>query len=1045
MRWKVLMFGVVQGHLRRTEIPVEVHVVGQRRLTEVMDDEQLKLDVRAVHTAQFPTNLRLELQRDVRAFSENYKEVDWTRTEGFEVKADGPPRCLYSGNAYHDDNMHHARASLCGGKLRAVVHAAKSTYDIVYQKTLGSYVIRDSKRRRQRPHQFKVLHPDRRRRDPRRYLGGAAVDSYNCTTAPNKTVEIVAFNDQSRFANLGEEVESDTASIFAFVHDIWFAPPLDSDESAVGSRDEGYGVMEPGIFDCTVEPKLLGQVTWRDENPPEVAYVQGADCASHCCQCGGTPQRCGPTEVSAPCLLSSFSSYVETHREMLKKVFNTTDIDNAHLLSHRDFAEGTLGVAWVGGMCSLDASAAIEQVRHFSRADTARIVAHELGHLFGMHHDDSPSLMFRTADAEPAGKAIQFSKRSKKEIHTFISEVYGTSHNGACLENDPATTRGGPICGDGFVDVGEECDPGLAGSHCCGAPDSETYACQLLPGCECVDGGMNACCKNGTILSQGTVCRSPLHGTCDFAEVCDGVRAECPVDSFESPGTACADVHVGPGVVPGLCFSGDCKSVDDECLVASNGKFAFACAKTLLGGVTFPTFEPTVSNGASLQDVFGPGQATRTKGCREIVCASTAAELDCTVLPWEAANGVPCVSDGLAFGQCAPNGEGESTCVHFNFMKRYHWDEDECHCVDEAGTVIPVADEALYCQGFDRLCRSAAPTASTFPTLEPTIEPSEVPTISKAPSPAPTTPCERTGDEYDDGWCGSCDADLIININTDLYSWETKWTFEMADPSDCPFDASAKSDDYSLKASHNHTVILRHLCRSREYTFRITDKVGDGICCDYGKGNYSVWLSADNAKSLVATGSDFGYDDITTFVVPQRDCTNFTIAPSVEASSSNIVTMPTFMPRTSPPTLVPRTSPPTFMPVGAEPRTSPPTFFPVGADLEFSPSLEFTTPPPNLVEPPPMSPTAAPSPLPSPGPTPMSEDVLPILASDMPSNMPTQMPSPVPTPLPQHPPSLLPSRIPQQSFDVPPDDETKSPSLLATPSPLTPSLYRLRR
>src|SRR5262245_54089986 len=107
---------------------------------------------------------------------------------------------------------------------------------------------------------------------------------------------------------------------------------------------------------------------------------------------------------------------------------------------------------------------------------------------------------------------------------------------------DPATgTRlaTSPDCGNGVLDAGEACDPGIAGSTCC------YTSCTLKP--------------------SGAICRQSVDA-CDAAETCDGIVATCPADQAnggpDSDGDgmpdAC-DVCVGGAAAskPGLKLSTD--------------------------------------------------------------------------------------------------------------------------------------------------------------------------------------------------------------------------------------------------------------------------------------------------------------------------------------------------------------------------------------------------------------------------------------------------------------------------------------------------------
>lgn len=117
-------------------------------------------------------------------------------------------------------------------------------------------------------------------------------------------------------------------------------------------------------------------------------------------------------------------------------------------------------------------------------------------------------------------------------------------------ESDPAGIRTGqcfgmkcilpeslaevPICGNGGLDFGEECD--------CGAAISKTgcdcSTCTLLRNYQC-DPSEACCGNNGKFLARGTVCRAAADSECDIAETCTGSSAKCPFDVQRPITTTC--------------------------------------------------------------------------------------------------------------------------------------------------------------------------------------------------------------------------------------------------------------------------------------------------------------------------------------------------------------------------------------------------------------------------------------------------------------------------------------------------------------------------
>ena len=99
---------------------------------------------------------------------------------------------------------------------------------------------------------------------------------------------------------------------------------------------------------------------------------------------------------------------------------------------------------------------------------------------------------------------------------------------------------------------------------------------------------------------------------------------------------------------------------------------------------------------------------------------------------------------------------------------------------------------------------------------------------------------------------------------TDDYCEETSWEIRANTanlPADCNLDPSEASFDFGPTASEcdDRTTSRRDvtgLCPNTitEYTFTIGDRYGDGICCGYGSGSYSV--SVDGV--VLKTGGVFG-------------------------------------------------------------------------------------------------------------------------------------------------------------------------------------------
>ncbi|GAB5566004.1 MAG: hypothetical protein Wins2KO_30670 [Winogradskyella sp.] len=88
---------------------------------------------------------------------------------------------------------------------------------------------------------------------------------------------------------------------------------------------------------------------------------------------------------------------------------------------------------------------------------------------------------------------------------------------------------------------------------------------------------------------------------------------------------------------------------------------------------------------------------------------------------------------------------------------------------------------------------------------------------------------------------------VILNILTDNYGGETSW--ELRNSSDIVV-SSGPTSNYANGTNYQETIAIPVLDEC--YTFTIFDSYGDGICCAFGTGSYS--LEDDNGNIIISGG-----------------------------------------------------------------------------------------------------------------------------------------------------------------------------------------------
>lgn len=118
----------------------------------------------------------------------------------------------------------------------------------------------------------------------------------------------------------------------------------------------------------------------------------------------------------------------------------------------------------------------------------------------------------------------------------------------------------------------------------------------------------------------------------------------------------------------------------------------------------------------------------------------------------------------------------------------------------------------------------------------------------------------------------ACDGAITYTLTTDRYASETSWELRTA---------GGTLVESGSGYSNSTTYTFNWNLAEGSYVFTINDSYGDGICCSYGSGSYSL---VDGCSATIVSGGDFGSSETTEFCVPGGGTPPPNVAPTADAN-----------------------------------------------------------------------------------------------------------------------------------------------------------------